>query len=333
MSVSPVVQSTVPAFEAVKAVHAPLKTGHVKKGDLDAAAVSVASVPRDGRTSKVDAAPSLASTSSLEPVPVHEGDGDKVPGVIRLLEAGHFKGVADVRLRINFFDELSDRAGQDGAAVAQQEVANLAETVGAAVGELVGALPADEATEELVSELVGEFDAALLVAVEELPAGEGVDPDALAEAIQLAFGTLLERLTTLLAGESGESGESEPPGDVDAAALLGKGAGGTTAVAASDTVAGESRATDRSDSVTANTVEPSDTAQEPGGDLPSAVDEALASLVAAFDQGLEDLLSAIHEAGQLPDPSPPSGNGGAYDKFLAIYNQLRGGGSYIDERS
>ena len=31
----------------------------------------------------------------------------KVRGVIRLLQQGHFKGVADVRLRINFFDELS----------------------------------------------------------------------------------------------------------------------------------------------------------------------------------------------------------------------------------
>ncbi len=34
-------------------------------------------------------------------------DDEKVKGVIRLLQEGHFKGVADVRLRINFFDELT----------------------------------------------------------------------------------------------------------------------------------------------------------------------------------------------------------------------------------
>ncbi len=40
---------------------------------------------------------------------------DKVPGVIRLLEAGHFKGVADVRLRINFHDQLEQRAADKAA--------------------------------------------------------------------------------------------------------------------------------------------------------------------------------------------------------------------------
>ena len=40
--------------------------------------------------------------SSEEPVQ----DARKVPGVVRLIEAGHFKGVADIRLRLNFADYL-----------------------------------------------------------------------------------------------------------------------------------------------------------------------------------------------------------------------------------
>jgi len=46
-------------------------------------------------------------------------------GVLRLLAAGHFKGVADVRLRINFADQLPDDmpalspATENGAAYAK----------------------------------------------------------------------------------------------------------------------------------------------------------------------------------------------------------------------
>lgn len=37
-----------------------------------------------------------------------EASPARAKGVLRLLEEGHFKGVADYRLRINFFDELSE---------------------------------------------------------------------------------------------------------------------------------------------------------------------------------------------------------------------------------
>ena len=40
-----------------------------------------------------------------EPAP--EEEAREARGVIRLLQEGHFKGVADVRLRINFFEELA----------------------------------------------------------------------------------------------------------------------------------------------------------------------------------------------------------------------------------
>ncbi len=35
------------------------------------------------------------------------GKDEKIKDVVQLLQEGHFKGVADVRLRINFFEELS----------------------------------------------------------------------------------------------------------------------------------------------------------------------------------------------------------------------------------
>jgi PAS domain S-box-containing protein len=62
---------------------------------------------------------------------------DEGAGVLRLLEAGHFKGVADVRLRINFFEELSARASAAAAPAVRTEAAGLIDTMNSRIGELV----------------------------------------------------------------------------------------------------------------------------------------------------------------------------------------------------
>ena len=51
----------------------------------------------------------ITETSPVPPQVENQAvqDDEKAKGVIRLLQEGHFKGVADVRLRINFFDELT----------------------------------------------------------------------------------------------------------------------------------------------------------------------------------------------------------------------------------
>ncbi|HKQ49560.1 MAG TPA: hypothetical protein VJZ71_15920 [Phycisphaerae bacterium] len=43
----------------------------------------------------------------LPPSPAPDSDEEEARGVVRLLQSGHFKGVADLRLRLNHFDELS----------------------------------------------------------------------------------------------------------------------------------------------------------------------------------------------------------------------------------
>lgn len=49
----------------------------------------------------------------------------------------------------------------------------------------------------------------------------------------------------------------------------------------------------------------------------------LTELTAAFDAALAGLLDTATAAGALPPVSEPSGNGVAYAKFLAIYNDLQ----------
>jgi hypothetical protein len=55
-------------------------------------------------------------------------------------------------------------------------------------------------------------------------------------------------------------------------------------------------------------------------------------LQSAFTTATNELTQAFAEVRILPELSEPNGNGVAYDKFLAIYNELRGLQSPIDEQ-
>ena len=46
-------------------------------------------------------------TDELDPTAGEETEETEARGVLRLLQAGHFQGVADIRLRLNFAEELA----------------------------------------------------------------------------------------------------------------------------------------------------------------------------------------------------------------------------------
>lgn len=114
--------------------------------------------PTTSTTTAVDSAPS-------SPAPVEEGSGkgkkpkgdtlDIQRGVIRNLMAGHFQGVADVRLRINFHDELQaltspPDAGVDPDAPATEPMGDLASGEPVSDAPLADASVDGEATDEEV---------------------------------------------------------------------------------------------------------------------------------------------------------------------------------------
>jgi len=52
------------------------------------------------------------------------------------------------------------------------------------------------------------------------------------------------------------------------------------------------------------------------------VEAFLGGLIASFDAALAELVEGMRTTQVLPELSPPNGNGKAYAKFLAIYNEL-----------
>jgi hypothetical protein len=261
----------------------------------------LSAMPRPTRPVKDAPDPAPVPTDGAPPETEEtDGDGDKAAGVLRLLEAGHFKGVADVRLRINFFEELSARASAAAAPAVRGQAGDLIATMNARVDELIKPLATDEAAQATVDELRGQFGAAVQAASEQYASDAGVNGDSLIEAIQSAFDVLVHGLRGLLTPPP-PPGEADAPAEPPAAAPVEGEAPAEPPLGVADTPA------------------------------PSPLDNALASLTTAFDELLSGLGDSVATALHLPDPSPPSGNGSAYDKFLAIYNALRGVSAQVNE--
>lgn len=270
----------------------------------DATNIKTAEARADGAT--VDPAPVDGSAPGDTPEIERENPhARKAPGVLRLLEAGHFKGVADVRLRINFFEELSAGAAERAQAAAGERSAKLVETVTAGVDGLLDTADVDETTGELVAGAVGEFETGVTEALEGFTSAGVPNPDSLASGIQSSFDALISTLVEAMT----------PPAQVP-----------------------DSTPDSKTDGATGTDVEASPLAVEEGQiaaapDTPAVptLDELIASLVDSFEQALASLITAIVDASSLPDPSPPTGNGAAYDKFLDIYNELRGLSGTVDD--
>jgi hypothetical protein len=260
----------------------------------------------------------------------------KVPGVLRLLESGHFKGVADVRLRINFFDQLSATATAAGQAAAQASADQLTQTVSERFDELLAAFAPDEQTTAAAAELRAGFDAAVQAAADTFATAAQPDLTAFNATVQSAFDAFFTQLSDLLlptpdadpdesdaiagAVDAIPSDADEIIGDAGAiAADLGE-------VAASTEFVVENESADAVPPL----LEPGEVVAEPVEQGSADVDAAdaradlLASFASAFADALSQFADSLTGAMQLPDPSAPSGNGKAYDKFLAIYNALRG---------
>jgi hypothetical protein len=283
---------------------------------------------------------------------------DSQRGVIRLLQEGHFKGVADLRLRINFFHELSAQAVASALPVVRQKATDLAVTVGTQLAGLADTLAVDEQTQQALDAGRAEFEAGVQAANEQFASGGTLNRDSLIQALQSAFGQLFDTVRVALTPAAPQDAATTPATDADAQA-------GTSAETVTDSpqaageiaaalaagepvpvdavgaaVAGLSQLADGAADTTsgATAKEPPDaaaatqtTAETPATNLAGTstddalqLDDLFASFRTAFDEALASLSEFITTATRLPDPAPSTGHGRAYDKFLAIYNDLRG---------
>ncbi len=222
-------------------------------------------------------------SSPEQPPPLNNetpDNGDQTKGVIRLLQQDHFKGVAEVRLTINFFDELTSiEAGQLRAAAGGQ-INPVLQAV-AAPDDLLQALGLPDSDQaEALAALHDAFTQAVNDANDQFMAAGTPSTDGLVESLNNAFAAFVEGVWNLF-----------EPDPIDPPPLPGEG-------------------------------EP----PEPPTTTTSheALESYIADLQAAFDAAVAGLQNNFAGVNVIPEFSPPNGNGVAYEKFLAIYNEMRG---------
>lgn len=277
----------------------------------------------EGPDQTPEAGEPLESTPPANESSVEETSEDTdAEGVLRLLLEGHFKGVADVRLHINLFNELAAIEAAQLQAVAEENVDGVLEAVGAVVGTLAeesepAGEPAGEPTGEPtvepmvesavestpevpaeVLELQGTFAQNVNQLKDDFLAAEAPSTDALVEGMQSAFDEFVAVLEAALTPDTGDviveeatpDDGGDEPADVYAAAEQG----------------GEV------------TEPPAPLEPEPG------LEAFIAELRAVFEAAMDELINLFGGVTVFAELSEPSGNGGAYGKFFAIYNEMRG---------
>lgn len=260
-------------------------------------------------------------------------------GVLRLLQEGHFKGTADVRLRINFADKIAALEAQQLQAVAEEKVDGILDSVNTILGALVPEeesppasnaepLPIAKADLQPIDEDGdGVIDTYGLPNTASAPAAGTTEeqPDEVTELQDIFTQTVTElkeiflaavtpSTSTLLEGiqsafdnlvESLQPALSSPEEPTE-----------PLPNSAQPNTAGEGTLPN-----TSNEMIESEPAVESASETPSIIDE----LTAAFEAAMDELINGLESVNILPPVSEPEGNGRAYQKFLDIYNEMREG--------
>lgn len=220
-------------------------------------------------------------------------------GVIRLLREGHFQGVSDLRLRINFDEELQQAVTRE----AQETWASGGQELVAALNgkiEEMGATFTFSAEDAARIDDFKETTSSLFSGTTDGP----FDASAAMETLTTAFNGLIDALNApgpTAAVESPALATAEAGAAPDALPETGE-----PAIAAAEAPA------------------PPPLTEESSSAAPAAptLPEALSNLQQWFDTEKATLETMRATTQSLPELSAPRGKGAAYERFFAIYDSL-----------
>lgn len=228
-------------------------------------------------------------------------------GVVGLLQERHFQGVADVRLRINFHEQLQLMMSQKSGEVLQTESRELMielESKVQSVGE-------DFQVTDQVADLLTSFkeEAESLLGTSEA----GGDSSSVVGGLRDAFAGFLTSLQTIAPADDAEADS----GDAREVAVAGTEA----PISESGAQATDPEASETEGSATTA--------------VPDGFTVAVQELQEWFETEITALEKTVNDLQVLPDPSDARGNGVAYDRFLEAYKELEAGSgtTRIDDKA
>lgn len=299
---------------------------------------------------------------STEPVAAEQPESEeKLPGVIRLLQEGHFKGVADVRLRINHYEKLQALESQNLRSVAAGGFDGFNQTV----EDQIAALKESGLLTEDQSAALDSFLEDILLAQNGFMNGEGASYQEMIDSFAVQLDALVSGLLAppepIVDPQASEPEEPVEPAEqppIEEAASVDEDQQPPTEEAVvifEEEQPAEEVVIEPMDVIPAEPepVEPAEQAPveeaasvaedqqpveevvvepmeviptEPEPTEPSPLQQLVESFQQSVQQAIDDLQSGLSGASSLPPISEPSGNGGAFAKFLAIYESMQAGG-------
>ena len=245
---------------------------------------------------------------------VEKSDETSEKGVIRKLQDGHFKGVADVRLRTIFHAELQATQKENDLAQLRQTASQITETISSEFDSLVGLAELEGETLQAANQLFAEFEndvASVTTNASDLQK-DIVDLRSAVDTLLSSFKGLVDPEPAATDPEQLNSSTSEQAEIIQGEILEERQ---TIIETAESKLELEVR-----DNETVN-LEPGDVTNADASDEDDPVVQAFDDLAIEIEGLFADLQSSLLESNNY-EPVPPNGNGVAFEKFLAIYRQI-----------
>jgi len=238
--------------------------------------------------------------------------GEKQQGVLRLLEEGHFKGVAELRLRIRFHEELQNRQQTRTANALEESFGEIKDILEDGVESLTAGLADNEETAAGIKKAGEDLFAALQQTREDYLKNDAATPEELAITLGEQLASFVAQVNSLLTPPSEEEVAADVPSPDAATAAAAVVAQPQDPNPQVEELAEPTP--EETTSVVAET-ESDSVVTTSDGDPVADIQQAL---LAEVDRLVQNLQSVA-----LPPLSEPHGHGRAYAKFLEIYEQLQ----------
>ncbi len=237
---------------------------------------------------------------------------NRARGAVRLLQEGHFKGVAALRLRINFYDQLSGLEQEAMQATAQESVAELNLAMQEHIDGMGNEGLIDEESGSQLSEIADNFASELQNSI----TGNKLDPQQLISGFEQgyeSFRTVFQNMLLAPAPipmEEGQVTQTSPTEETP------------VPVEQSDENHSSSISIQESEQASEETIaSPAPPKKE--NDTQELLNASLDTLDSIFRAQLGSLEERLQEATVLSIPEQPDNEGAAFQKFLSIYQDMQ----------
>ena len=285
------------------------------KVDVNRAHPQVTAQPHHNNSQKIQQQKNQGPNKQIEKSALDAESASKqnrARGAMRLLQEGHFKGVAALRLRINFFDQLSDLEQESIQATAQESVDELNLAIKEHIDGLNSKGLVEEETMPQLAELTDSFANELQnnITVEEL------DPQQLISSLQQNYYNFRTRLQNLLLTPEATSPQKAQVAETNPTEE------NSAAVEQSDENPSPSISVQEMEQPSEETItSPADTLEE--SETQAQLFAGLDALDSIFRSQLSNLEERLQDTTLLSVPEQPDNEGAAFQKFLSIYQDMQ----------